>query len=201
MIVKAVAPDVSQAELARRKLTGIDRWDEMWEGVLHMAPAPYEEHQRLLGELLVFLLPLLRERGRGTLRAGINVFRESSPLEDYRIPDLTFVARGREAILAKDGVRGGGPDAVLEIHSPGDETYAKLGFFAALGVRELVVVDRDTKRTEVFHLGRSGYTAVAAESDGSVVAAVMGVRFRVVAADAPLLVVEDSADPARRAEI
>jgi hypothetical protein len=47
----------------------------------------------------------------------------------------------------------------------------------------------------------AGYTAIAAESDGSAVAAVMGVRFRVVAADAPLLVVEDSADPARRVEI
>lgn len=196
--MKAAVPDVSQAELARRKLTGIDRWDEMWEGVLHMAPAAYDEHQRILGELLAFLLPLLKRSRRGTLRAGINVFREESPKEDYRIPDLTFVAAGRETILAKDGVRGGGPDAVIEIRSPADETYDKFPFFAALGVREVVVVDRDSKRTEVYRLAGRQYVATAPETDGAVRAGVLGVRFRVEPGEVPLLVVADAASPTKR---
>jgi Uma2 family endonuclease len=199
--MKAVVPDVSQAELARRKLTGIDRWDEMWEGVLHLAPAPYDEHQRILGELVAFLLPLLKRSRRGTLRAGINVFREASFKEDYRIPDLTFVAAGREAILAKDGVRGGGPDAVLEIRSPGDETYDKFPFFAALGVREVVVVDRDTKRTEVYRLVDRQYVPAAPDADGAVLSEVLGVRFRLEPGETPLLVVRDAPDPSQRAEI
>lgn len=199
--MKAVVPDVSPADLARRKLTGIDRWDEVWEGVLHMAPAPYDEHQRILGELLAFLLPLLKRTRRGTLRAGINVFRENSPKEDYRIPDLTFVAAGREAILAKDGVRGGGPDAVIEIRSPGDETYEKFPFFAALGILEVVVIDRDSKRTEVYRLDGPQYVPTAPETDGAVRAPVLGVRFRREPGEVPLLVVEDAADPAQRAEI
>jgi len=53
--MKAVMLDVSPEVLAHRKLTGVDRWDEMWEGVLHMAPAPNREHQRILGELIAFL--------------------------------------------------------------------------------------------------------------------------------------------------
>ena len=32
--MKALILQVSDEELARRRLTGIDRYDEMWEGVL-----------------------------------------------------------------------------------------------------------------------------------------------------------------------
>ena len=32
--MKAIIRQVDEEELARRKLTGIDRYDEMWEGVL-----------------------------------------------------------------------------------------------------------------------------------------------------------------------
>ena len=108
-----------EEELADRRSKGLDRWDEMWEGVLHMTPAPNVEHQRIVGALIEFLRPLLRNTGRGTLIPGINVFREASAALDYRIPDLTFVAAGREHVLAEDGVRGAGPDAVIEVRSRG----------------------------------------------------------------------------------
>lgn len=191
--------EVSQAELARRKLTGIDRWDEMWEGVLHMSPAPSAEHQRILTELTAFLLPLLKSAQRGLLRVGINVFRQSVDEEDYRIPDLTFVAGGRATILAEDGVRGGGPDAVIEIRSPGDETYEKLPFFAGLGVREVVVIDRDTKKPEILRLVERQYQVVALQLEGWIPSESLGVRFRVV--DGPRLALEDLTDPGARCEI
>ena len=38
--MKAVIPEVPEYMLWERRRTGADRWDEMWEGVLHMAPAP-----------------------------------------------------------------------------------------------------------------------------------------------------------------
>ena len=147
--MRAVLSHISEAELAERKAWGLDRRDEMWEGVLHMTPAPSVEHQRVIEELILFLKPLLRSTARGALRAGINVFRAD---KDYRIPDLTFVAAGREAVVAEDGTRGGGPDAVIEIRSPDDESYEKLPFYAAIGTREAIVIDRDSKRTEIFRL-------------------------------------------------
>jgi Uma2 family endonuclease len=192
--MKGVMLEVSREELARRKRTGLDRWDEMWEGVLHKAPAPTYEHQRIVDELVAFFLPLLKRTARGTLRAGINVFREGMKDEDYRIPDLTFIAAGNERIIAPDGTRGGGPDAVVEVRSPGDESYDKLPFFAELGVREVVVIDRDTKLPEVLRLAGRQYLAVAAEREGWVSSQVLGVRFRPVGG--PHLVVEDLADPA-----
>jgi Uma2 family endonuclease len=199
--MKGVLLDVSPGELARRRLTGLDRWDEMWEGVLHMAPAPADEHQRIVGELIAFLLPLLRKRRRGIVRSGINVFNEASPREDYRIPDLTFVAAGHESRLAPDGVRGGGPDAVIEVRSPEDETYDKLPFFASLGVREMIVVARDSKKPEIYRLAGKQYLAVAADASGFVTSEALGLRLRLLPEKPPQLVIEDIDDPTIRVEI
>jgi hypothetical protein len=113
--MRAVIAHISEHELAARRRTGLDRWDEMWDGDLHMPPAPSDEHQRILDDLIELLRPLLRRSSRGTLRSGINVFDDPLRSDNYRIPDLTFVAIGRDAILAADGVRGGAPDAIIEI--------------------------------------------------------------------------------------
>ena len=131
--MKAVVLQVNDEDLARRRLTGVDRLDEMWEGVLHMAPAPIYEHQRIVAQLDRFLGPLCEQRRRGVLAVQINVFNESSAAEDLRIPDLTFIAAGHEHVLARDGTRRGGPDLVIEVRSPEDETYEKFPFFAGLG--------------------------------------------------------------------
>src|SRR2546428_12548142 len=119
--MKAVVLSVTDEELAKRRRTGIDRFDEMWEGVLHMAPAPAYEHQRIVMAMARCLGALCESRGRGVLALAINVFNEMSKEPDYRIPDFSFVAEGRQHILARDGIRGGAPDAVIEIRSPDDE--------------------------------------------------------------------------------
>jgi len=197
--MRGVVLDVTPDELARRRRLGLDRRDEMWEGVLHMAPAPAYEHQRILDRMLLFLAPLIERHRSGTLVSGINVFNEKRS-DDYRIPDLTFVAAGRESVLAPDGVRGG-PDAVVEVRSPEDETYEKLPFFAALGVREVIVVDRDTKRPEVFRLAGPQYVAVAPDREGSIPSQCLGVRLRVLSGPTPRFVVEDLQDPSIRTEV
>lgn len=199
--MKGILLEVSARQLAERRRRGLDRWDEMWESVLHMAPAPTYEHQRIAAKLLLFLAPLLERRRRGTIVPGISVFHESSAEEDYRIPDLTFVADGHDKLLAPDGVRGGGPDAVIEVRSPNDETYEKLPFFATLGVREVIVISRDTRAPEVFHLAGPQYLAVAADREGWTPSDVLGIRFRLEAGQPPQLWIEDSADPASRTGI
>ncbi len=198
--MRAVLVDVSQAELARRRAIGADRWDEMWDGVLHTAPAPSREHQRMLGELIAFLLPSFKRIGRGTIHPEINVIDDSSAEENYRIPDLTFVAAGRERILVEDGVRGGGPDAVIEIRSPGDESYEKLPFYARLGVREVVILDRDSKRPEVYRLAGKTDVAVAADRDGWVAVETMRLRLRRIPGRTAF-VVADLDEPESQTEI
>jgi Uma2 family endonuclease len=196
--MRAVLVHVTDSELANRRARGLDRWDEMWEGVLHMIPAPSLQHQRILDDLIVFLAAHLRVTKRGQLVSGINVFRSS---DNYRIPDLTFVANGREQIFSVDGVRGGGPDAVIEIRSPEDETYDKLPFYAALGTREVVVVDRDTKRPQIFRLAGAQYVALQPDADGWLGSETMIVKFRAIEGQPPRLRVEDARDPAVHTEI
>ncbi len=199
--MRAVVVHLREEELADRRSKGLDGRDEMWEGVLHMTPAPSLEHQRILADLIEFLRPHLRETRRGTLAAGINVFRERGPALDYRIPDLTFVAAGREHVLHADGVRGEGPDAVIEIRSPEDETYEKLPFYAALAVKEVIVCQRDSKEPEIFRLAGSQYVGLQPDRDGWLVSTALGVRFRCVGGTPPRLRIEDASDPAISVEI
>lgn len=199
--MRAVIVHLGEEELADRRSKGLDRRDEMWEGVLHMTPAPSYEHQRILDEMMEFLRPRLRKTRRGTIVSGINVFREVSTTSNYRIPDLTFVAAGREHVLRGDGVRGEGPDAVIEIRSPEDETYDKLPFYAALAVREVIVCDRDSKKPEIFRLAGSEYLAVQSDPDGWVTADTLSVRFRRLDEIPPRLRIKDLADPSLTVEI
>ena len=39
----------------------------------------------------------------------------------------------------------GGPDFLVEVASPGDRSLDKLAFYEGIGVRELLMVDRDSK--------------------------------------------------------
>lgn len=197
--MRAVIAHISGHQLAARRRTGLDRWDEMWDGELHMPPAPSDEHQRMLDDLIEFLRPLLRTSGRGTLRSGISIFDDPVRSDNYRIPDLTFVAVGREASLAADGVRGGAPDAVIEIRSPDDETYEKLPFFAHVGVRELIVIDRDTKQTEIFRLAGSRYVELQRDPEGWLTSETLAVRFG--RRDGVTLVVRDVRDESVRIEV
>jgi len=146
------------------------------------------EHQRVLGQLVVFLVPLLQSSKRGTLLPGINVFRTTT---NYRIPDLTFVATGRED---------GSPDAVIEIRSPEDETYEKFPFYAAIGTREVIVIDRDTKRPEIYRLAGSELSMLQPDAEGWVRAETMRVRFR-QAEERSVLQIEDLIDAAIAAEV
>jgi Uma2 family endonuclease len=199
--MRAVIVHLRDEELADRRSKGLDRWDEMWEGVLHVTPAPSLEHQRIVDELVEFLRPRLRQTGRGRLVSGINVFREATGASDYRIPDLTFVAAGREQILREDGIRGGGPDAVIEIRSPEDETYDKLPFYAALGVGEVIVCHRDTKAPEVFRLTGSRYVAPELNADGWLASNALQVRFRRIEGSPPRLLIADLMDSTATLEI
>jgi hypothetical protein len=53
--MRAIMSAVSDDLLAWRTQTGVDRFDEMWEGVLHMNAAPPGDHQILQDDLREWL--------------------------------------------------------------------------------------------------------------------------------------------------
>jgi len=194
-------PHITETEVLERRRLGLDIRDEEWEGVYHVTASPSFGHQDVLAGFIHFLRELVKSRGGGTAVPDFNVFRENARERDFRIPDLVFVAAGREGIIADDGIRGGAPDAVVEILSPNDESYAKFAFYAAIGVPEVIVVEPVRRTAEVWRLERGRYERAPAGGDGAVVSERLEVSMRTIAGDTPRLEIVDRRDPAQRVTV
>jgi Uma2 family endonuclease len=154
--VKAVMPLVPPEILEWRKRTGADRWDEMWNGVLHLMPAPSNEHQDLEGSLETYLRVHWARPNRVKVYHNANLAPPDGWPDDYRIPDLLLLTPAQFALNRSEYFEGA-VDAVVEIYSPGDETYEKLPFYEELGVPEAWVIHRDSKVTEIHLLKKRRY--------------------------------------------
>lgn len=172
--VKAVLLDVPESLLAERARIGADMRDECWEGVLHMVPQPFASHQRLASELVLVLGPIAKARGlepwfeTALYRPGRD--------DDHRVPDQLYARPQHEKERGLEGP----VEVALEIRSPGDETYDKLGFYAEVGVGELLVVHPADRRVELFALTMGRLEAVAPNVTGALICEGLGVRFRTV---------------------
>lgn len=152
--MKAVLAEVPEALLASRRQSGLDRYDEMWDGVIYLAAAPRRRHQRLVAALIAALYGPA-ERAGLLVEDGINVCNPERPLDDYRIPDLVVLEPDAPSVGDDFGVTGGVTLAV-EVRSPREDAEAKLPFYAARGVAEVLLVDvSDPERTSVRLLHRS----------------------------------------------
>jgi Uma2 family endonuclease len=180
--MKAVMSNVPEHILEWRRRTGADQWDEMWEGVLHIAPSPNRDHQDIEGSLESWLRRHWAEPNGCRVYHQINVSEPGTWPNNYRIPDLVLLTPARFDIDCNEYFDGG-PDAVIEIRSPGDEAYEKLDFYAKVGVREVWIIDRDAKRPEVFELAGDAYQSRPHDGDGWVVSNVAGVELRSTAED------------------
>lgn len=116
--VKVLILDAPQKMLDERRALGLGR-DEMWDGVLHMVPPPVAPHQRLSSRLHVVLAPPASARG---LEASMDTGLFQSEIE-YRVPDQMFY---RPEQASQRGAEGA--ELVVEVRSPGDETYEKMDF-------------------------------------------------------------------------
>jgi len=170
-------PGVPGQILELRKRTGADRWDEMWEGVLHMPPMPSRRHQELEGALERWLWTHWAQPQGNRVYHQINVASADGWPNDYRIPDLVLVTPDRFHI-DRDDYFEGPPTAVVEIRSPGDETEEKLPFYAKIGVPEVWVIDRDTRSPKVHLLRGAEYEIAAADEDGWVTSPATAVQLR-----------------------
>lgn len=128
-VILGERPPELEAFLARRRTLGQDRFDEVWEGNYHVAPpGPHPYHGIVDNELGVALNPYARRRGL----VGCITFNLGSP-EDYRVPDRGYLTEVADGSFLPTAV------VVVEILSPDDESFAKLPFYAAHGVLEVLV--------------------------------------------------------------
>lgn len=180
--MRGVLLEVPESLLAERRARGVDRWDEMWEGVLHLVPQPSSWHQGFGAKLLLAL-------GPGAEARGLEVYYETALYrtnDDYRVPDLAFVLPSQRT---KRGLEGGA-ELLVEILSPNDESLEKLPFYLTLGVREVLVANPDTRAFELYALRGKQYVIVSPDERGVVRSQVLGVAFSTL--DGPKLRVAGS---------
>ena len=175
--VKAVIAEMPEYMLQERKRTGADRWDEMWEGVLHMTAAPNKRHTRLQVQMHNWLDAFWARPNGNQVDLLVNVASVGGWPHDYRIPDLVLVTPDRFSIDHDDYYEGA-PTVVVEIRSPGDETWEKLAFYAKVRVPEVWVINRDTRVPQVLQLVQGGYEEVQSAVDRWVCSPITGVWLR-----------------------
>ncbi len=83
VLVLDPAPVEIGALIERRRRLGLDRRDELWDGVLHMNPAPHGRHHRVQQQLAQLLGPPAIAAG---LTPAVGEFNLGSE-HDYRVPD------------------------------------------------------------------------------------------------------------------
>ena len=125
--------------IARRRALGQDGMDEMWEGEYHVAPYAHSHHGVIEHALAVLLHPHARRAGL----TGSGPFNLGGP-QNYRVPD------GAYHRVSPDGVYIASAPVVVEIVSPGDETFEKFGFYAAHGVVEVIVALPDVREVRCY---------------------------------------------------
>ncbi len=187
MVMLVAERELEEQLKAQRRESGADRFDEVWEGVYHVSPIPNIEHQMMVGRLCAIFQALLDADGSGTAFPGVNVSdREEGWTENYRGPDVAVELRANPA--KNCGTHWcGGPDLLVEIVSPEDRSREKLTFYSQIGVRELLIVDRDPWALELYRLA-GGQLQLAGRATADVPtqlqSTVLPLNFRLIAGDA-----------------
>jgi len=134
---------------------------QLIEGGLYMSPSPSRYHQAIARNITYLLMKHLERNPIGEVfQAPLDVYLGR---HDVFQPDILFVSCGRKGILAEDGVHGA-PDAVVEILSPATarlDRESKLKVYARSGVREMWIVDPNSKTISVFEFDRDVANPIA----------------------------------------
>ncbi len=173
--------DISAEIICERRERGIDGFDEVWEGVYVVSPLANLEHQYIASSFTRILIEVVQDPGLGRVFGGANVSdRERDWNHNFRVPDVVValnegVARDCDTHLC------GGPDFLVEVLSEDDKSYEKLEFYAAIGVRELLIVEPESRRLELFRLTGGALVLAGRSSEDdpqAVVSAVVPLSFQ-----------------------
>jgi Uma2 family endonuclease len=137
--------------LERRSRSGLDRLDEVWAGVLHMIPAPSLAHARIAQQLAELMGPVARAAG---LESAMHEFNLGDSEQDFRVPDGALHRPGAAGTWLPTAA------LVVEIVSPGDESWEKLPFYAAHDVEEVLIVDPGECKVHWLELAHGEYRDV-----------------------------------------
>lgn len=187
-------PELAARLREEREKTDAAQHDEVWDGVYVMSTLADVLHQWLVAQLTALIHAVVDVANGDRVYAGLNVSnRESAWQHNYRIPDIAVVLTENPAQVMETYLCGG-PDFLVEILSPDDLAREKRPFYSQIGVREMLVVDREPWALELYRL-EEGDLALAGKSTldepERLVSAVLPLSFRLVPGpDRPRIEVE-----------
>lgn len=166
-----------------RASNGLSKRDEVWDGVTVVMPLPNVEHQRIVDFFQRVFHELFDLDSPYVCLPGANVSdRIAGWKENYREPDVLLVREGGDARFYENHLYGG-PEFLAEVVSPGDKAREKLPFYASIGTKEVLIIDRDPWRLELYQLRRGKLRLIGAivPGDGkSLESGVMPLKFSLV---------------------
>ncbi len=187
--MKVLTHDLTNLKrLIRRRIQSSAGRDEVWDGLLMMSPDPSTEHAVLAGRLAHILYVSIDPADVSVISVGGNISdRRVGWTKNFRCPDLMVFLPGNSA--EDCGTHWcGGPDFAIEILSSNDHSRKKFDFYAKVGVREILLVDRKPWRLELFRLdaGRYARTGVAeARHSVALTSQTLGLTLRLVSGPSP----------------
>ena len=180
-------PREAEQMIARRQELGLDGHDEVWEGVYMMSPLADDTHHDIVGGFNSVLQIVIAWPGLGNVRPGVNLSDQVQDwTKNYRVPDVVvFLLDNPARNCFTHWV--GGPDFGIEVVSEGDRSRQKLVFYAKVGTRELLIVDRYPWALELYALKRKKLRLVGRSTLDDPVwlkSKVVPLAFRLVAGEA-----------------
>jgi Uma2 family endonuclease len=159
--VRILDPGLARDYIRDRQRRGIDGHDEVWEGVYIVPPLANNEHQEIVGGLIGILFHVVTLEGRGKVYPGTNLSdRVEGWKKKFRAPDVVVALDDTKAVDC-DTHYMGGLDFLVEVLSPREETDKKIPFYSQLQVREVLIIDRDTRQMRLLRHDGQALVAVA----------------------------------------
>jgi Uma2 family endonuclease len=136
-----------------------------------------------VGDLNSCLQAALRQLRLGRVVPGCNVSdRGENWTSNYRCPDVVVYLNTTSAKFHGSHWEGG-PDFAVEVASEKDQTWEKLGFYAKVSTRELLIVDRNPWCLTLLRLDNGAMKEVGSSLPGNnaeLVSEVIPFSFRVI---------------------
>ena len=140
-------PMMEELLINERQEKGLDKYDEVWEGVYMMSPIANNEHQWLVLKLAQAISNSCGPED--VVFPGVNVSDRDDWKYNYRVPDVAVYLKDNPA-EDKETFMLGGPDLAVEILSPGDRTLEKLDFYASVNTKEVLIINRDPWQLDLY---------------------------------------------------
>ena len=134
---------------------------ELIDGEHYVTPSPVTKHQRISGNIFVFLGTYIQKVKIGQLFAApMDVV-----LSDLDVvqPDLLFITNKRDSIITEKNIQGP-PDLVVEILSASSrktDEMVKRKLYERYRVAEYWIVDPELESIKIYRLSDNGFSRIA----------------------------------------